>query len=132
MAEENAELVRRGIEAFNRHDVEGMQATCTPDFELVPLRAAMEGTTYSGPDAIAEAFQDFDESWEELRYEVEDIRVAGNRVVAITRLRGRGRQSGVSIDQPVALLFVVRDDKAASMRSYTDVDEALEAAGLSE
>jgi ketosteroid isomerase-like protein len=131
MSQENIELVRRGIEAFNRHDVEGMKATCTPDFELVPLRAAMEGTTYKGPDAIAEAFRDFDESWEELRYDIEDILVAGDRVVAITRLRGRGRQSGVSIDQAVALMFNVRDGKAASMRSYSDVDAALEAAGLS-
>jgi ketosteroid isomerase-like protein len=132
MSEENKELIRRGIEAFNRRDVEGLQAICTTDFELVPLRAAMEGTTYSGPDAIAAAFQDFDESWEDLRYEVDDIRAAGNRVVAITRLRGRGRQSGAGIDQAVALVFCVRDGKAASMRSYTDLDEALEAAGLSE
>ncbi|MCA1695963.1 MAG: hypothetical protein LC749_15250 [Actinobacteria bacterium] len=51
MSEENVAAVRKGIEAFNCHDVEAAQALCTEDFELVPMRGALEETSYSGPNA---------------------------------------------------------------------------------
>ena len=35
MSEENVEMARRGYEAFNRGDLEGMVATFAPNFEYV-------------------------------------------------------------------------------------------------
>jgi ketosteroid isomerase-like protein len=132
MSQENIEIVRQQVEAFNRRDFEACQALSTPDVELVTLRAALEGAAYRGPDAFARALGDFDGSWEDLRYEVQEIRPAGDRVVAIGHLRGRGRASGVTVDAPLAALFGLRAGKIAIMRAYTDVTEALEAVGPSD
>ncbi len=132
MSQENEEIARQGTEAFNRHDVEAFQALFSADAELVTLRAALEGTSYRGPDAVAEAFRDFDESWEELHFDVEEVRSAGDHVVEIARLRGRGRASGVDVEMPLALLLEFRAGKIAYFRAYIEVADALEAAGLSE
>ena len=108
MSQENIEIVRQQVEAFNRRDFEACRALSTPDVELVTLRAALEGAAYCGPDAFARASGDFDESWEDLRYEVQEIRPAGDRVVAIGHLRGRGRASGVTVDAPASLQTATR------------------------
>src|SRR4030081_2657459 len=111
MSQENVEIVRQQVEAFNRRDFEACQALSTPDVELVTLRAALEGAAYCGPDAFARALTDFDESWEDLRYEVQEIRPAGDHVVAIGHLLGRGRESGVTVEAPLAALFGLRAGK---------------------
>ena len=53
MSQENVELARRMIAWFNARDAEAAQAHSTDDVEIVPLRAAMEGTVYRGPEAFA-------------------------------------------------------------------------------
>ena len=51
MSEENVEHLRAAIEAFNRRDGAKFDALLTDDVAIVPVRAALEGTTYQGSDA---------------------------------------------------------------------------------
>jgi ketosteroid isomerase-like protein len=41
MSQENVEVVRRGYDAFNRGDLEGMVADFAPNFEYVPAGAIL-------------------------------------------------------------------------------------------
>jgi ketosteroid isomerase-like protein len=132
MSQENVEMVRRGADAFNRRDAEGFGVLLAPDAEIVPLRAALEGTVYRGPAAATEFFADSDESWENLHVEVEEIRDGGECILAFGRLWGRGRGSGVDTEMPMAWVVRFRDGQITTFRAYTDPDEAAEAAGLSE
>jgi ketosteroid isomerase-like protein len=132
MSQGNVEIMRRGLDAFNRHDVDTLVALSCKDIELVTLRSAMEGTVYRGPDAFVRAFRDFDESWEDLRYEIADMRDGEDWVLGFGMLRGRGRGSGVEVEARLAWLVRVRDGKIESLRTYFDTAQALEAAGLSE
>ena len=68
-------------------------------------------------------------------YRIEVLRIAGvsaDKVIAITRNRGRGRQSGVEVDMEISIVFTVRDARITEMRIFMQEDDALEAAGLSE
>jgi ketosteroid isomerase-like protein len=132
MSRENIERMRESLRAFNRHDVEALVDLCSPDVELVTLRAAMEGTSYRGPDAWRAAFKDFDESWEGLHYELEEFRAGGDTVLALGTLRGRGRGSGVEVQMGLAYLVHFEQGLIRSFRTYGDRAKALEAAGLSE
>jgi ketosteroid isomerase-like protein len=132
MSEENVELARRMIEWSNARDTEAAQAALTDDVELVPLRAAIEDTVYRGPEAFAAFGADTEESWEELRFDAEALRDAGERVVAIGQLSARARVTGADVRGRIAMLFEFRGDKISKVRTYTDVEEALEAAGLAE
>jgi ketosteroid isomerase-like protein len=55
-SEENVESVLRGVDAFNRRDVEAFAALGTPDVEVVPMRAAVEAISYRGPEGVAQFF----------------------------------------------------------------------------
>ena len=46
------------------------------------------------------------------------------------RSRGRGKSSGVEVEDTSANVWTIRDGKAVAYRLYRDQDEALEAAGL--
>ena len=52
MSQENVELVKRGIEAYNRRDIDAIYEMATSDFEWVPaLLSSFEG---EGADAASE------------------------------------------------------------------------------
>ena len=132
MSEKNMELARRMIEWFNAPDAEAAQAHSTDDVEIVPLRAAIEDTVYRGPEAFADFGTDTEESWEEIRFDAEALRDAGERVVAIGQLSARARVTGADVTMRLAMLLEFRGDRLSKAQTYADVDEALEAAGLSE
>jgi len=52
--------------------------------------------------------------------------------VAIGRIRGRGKESGVEAESPINWVVDFRDSRAVRVREYLDPKAALEAAGLSE
>jgi ketosteroid isomerase-like protein len=49
-------------------------------------------------------------------------------VLALGRVRAKGRGSGVELDQPMLSVVWFRNGKVARMQSFLDRDEALEAA----
>jgi ketosteroid isomerase-like protein len=124
------EIMRAAIEAFNRRDGAGFDALLDRDAEIVPVRAAIEGTSYRGPDAASQYCAAVEETWEDLRWEVEEIRDGGSWVIALGRIRGRGRDSGALIDTRGAWVAHFLDGSVTSFRTYPDRDEALKAVGL--
>lgn len=58
---------------------------------------------------------------------------AGSRVVVVGRLVGKGKASGVEVEQPIAGIWNVRDGRVVRVElGYTDRAEALAAVGLSD
>jgi ketosteroid isomerase-like protein len=74
----------------------------------------------------------FSEVWESIAVEPLEFIDAGDHVVVLTRLFGRGVGSGVNVDLATYNVLTFRDGKVARRRLYTDRADALEAAGLSE
>ncbi len=133
MSQENVETIYAVIDATNRRDVEVLSALMTPDVKIVPIRAALEAdTAYQGADAAEKWFAALEESWEGLTAEIEEVRVGDDCVVALGRIRGKGRESGVDIDVEAASVARFRKGRLGYLRAYTDRKAALEAAGLSE
>jgi ketosteroid isomerase-like protein len=132
MSEENVEIVRTAIDAFNRHDVDAWLAMCHEESELYSLRAQLEGNPYRGHEGLRQFLVDLDELWEYVRFDVHELRDAGERVVVLCDFEARARASGVELDSPVGVVFATRAGKVSYARFYSDPDEALEAAGLSE
>jgi len=124
------EIMRAAIAAFNRRDGEGFGALLARDAEIVPVRAALEGTVYRGPDAAAQYCAAVEASWDNLRWEVEEIKDGRDWVLALGRIRGRGRGSGALFDARGAWLARFRDGSVTSFRTYPDRAEALKAVGL--
>jgi ketosteroid isomerase-like protein len=134
MSQENVEIVRAAIEAFNRRDGEAFGAFLSSDAEIVPVRAALEGTVFHGRDAATQYCSVVEESWENLTWEIEEIRDGRDWVLALGRIRGRGRGrgSGAAIDARGAWLARFRDGLMTHFRTYPDRGEALKVLGLAE
>jgi hypothetical protein len=85
MSQENVEIMQKAIKAFNRRDAEGSGALFVEAAEIVPVRSALEGTVYRGPDAGVQYCAAVEESWENLAWELEAIRDDGDWVLAPRR-----------------------------------------------
>ena len=116
MAQESIEIVRAAIEAWNRADFDAWIGAWDEHAEFHPLRAESKGHAYHGHDGLRRFAVEMAEEWEELCFEVDEIRGAGEQVVALGRVRARGETSGVERDAPLALVGVVRDKKLVYAR----------------
>jgi ketosteroid isomerase-like protein len=132
MSQENVTRLQTAVEAFNNRDGEQFDRLLAPDAEIVPVRAALEGTTYRGPDAGSQYVAAADESWDSLRWEVDELREVGESVLALGQIRGRGRETGATIDTSGGWVAQFRDGLITRFRTCTSRKAALKAAGLSE
>jgi ketosteroid isomerase-like protein len=132
MSQEKVEVMSRLIAAFNSGDGEAFDGFLTSDAEVVPVRAALEGTIYRGSDAGTQYCTAVNQSWENLRWEVEEIRDGGEQVLALGHIRGEGRDSGVAIDARAGWLAHFSEGRIAKFQTFANRDDALEAAGLRE
>jgi len=132
MSQENVEIVRRLVDAFNERDLESFAELTTPDFEWTTSMAAVEGEIFWGREGIETYFGRMRDAWEEFLAVGDEFRDLGDRVLWRGRLQGRGRGSGVPVSAPLDILYDVRAGKVSSMHSFLDHDEALRAAGLTE
>ena len=130
MSSENVETMRAAMEAFNQRNGERFDALLTDDAEIVPVRAALEGTVYRGPDAGTQYCAAVDQSWEQLVWEVEEIREGDDWVLALGHIRGRGRDTGTPLDARAGWVARFRGGSIARFRTYPDRGDALEAVGL--
>jgi ketosteroid isomerase-like protein len=132
MSRENADRLQTAIEAFNRREGTRFDQLLRADAEIVPVRAAVEGTTYRGGDAGSQYCAAVDDTWESLTWEVDEIREVGEVAVAIGHIRGKGRETGARIDTSGGWVAQFDGGLITRFRTFTSRQHALEAAGLSE
>ena len=131
MSEENVEVVRRLLEAYDRGDMEGMISLIDPDGELhSAIVGGAEGSVYRGTEGFRKWYADAYGSFEELRNEWSEFRDLGDRVLALGHVKARARKSGVELDSPLGWLFTVRDGKVVRSEFFLSHAHALKAAGF--
>jgi ketosteroid isomerase-like protein len=131
MSEENVELMREGIEATNRRDLEAVFRGMAPDIHFEHRLAALQGS-FVGIEGVRSWFADLVEVFDSWRIECEDIRDLGDRVLALGTVRTIGRESGVETELPLAIVAEYSDGFITHYIDYGDWAQALEAAGLEE
>jgi ketosteroid isomerase-like protein len=132
MSDENVEIALAAFGAWNRGDHEAWLALWDEEAEFYPLRAQLEGESYRGHDGLMRFLAEMTEDFEEVRFEIEETRDAGEQVVGLGRFRARGRASGVDLNVPLGVLTRMRRGKIVYTRFFSEPADALEAAGLSE
>jgi ketosteroid isomerase-like protein len=99
------------------------------DFEWV-VPEHPEGEFRRGPEGVIEFFREWTEPWDDLEVEW-DLHEAGpDRALALIRMRGRGRESGVPVEMQFGQIWTFRDGVAVRMVVYNDLDEARREAGI--
>jgi ketosteroid isomerase-like protein len=131
MSQENVEIVRKNLEAFQRGQFDSVTELWDSDGEWMPAMAGVvENKVYRGHAGLRRYFDELFESFSKVRLHDTEFRDLGNRVLALHRLSVRGRDSGVAIDQQGGTVYELRGGKIVHGRSYLSHAEALKAAGL--
>jgi uncharacterized protein len=131
VSQENVEVVKRAFEAFERGDLDAFSQLQDPDIEWQTSSEDPDAATHRGREAVRRYFEQWMESFEGLRADVQEcIDVGNDRVFAWTRWAGRGRASGADAEWHLAIIYTFRNGKAVRAEEYFDRGEALEAVGL--
>jgi ketosteroid isomerase-like protein len=129
MSDSRPEIVREMLAEWNRSDTDALLARATEDFEWHPvLVQSVEGETFHGHDGFREFLSDWASTWESWDLEPEEMRELGDQVLVFTRVRAKGRGSGVEFDQSLGHLFEFRGDLVCRGETFLDRDKALEVA----
>jgi ketosteroid isomerase-like protein len=130
MSQENVDKARQFIAAYNRRDFDSAVKDFDPEIEWV-LPARQQSDSGTGPEAALRFFEDIDETMEELELKPQEFIDGGDRVATRLRHRGRGKISGVEIDEELYhQVATFRNGRIVRMEYFADWDAALQAAGV--
>ena len=122
------DLLREGYAAFERTGRVPAEHF-HPDVVLEEAETMpVGGTIYRGREGVERALEALREAFEDVRFDPEEFRRAGERVLVFLRLVATGRGSGVRVDGFVAHLFDFEDGVIRRWRVYTTRRAALAAA----
>jgi len=129
MSEENVEVVRQMYDAYSRGDNEAALAAFDPEVEM-DASVRPEGGVYRGRQGIAEALRTWSGTWEDFKIEVEEMIDAGERVLVVEHQTGRGKGSGIPLDEHTFSSFTCEAGKSDRLVWVPTRAAALAAAGL--
>ena len=134
MSQENVDLLRLILAAWERGDYSSAE-WAHPEIEYVVVDGPEPGSG-KGLMGLAQAWGAWVSAWEDLRIEVDEYReLDDERVLVLARKTGRGKQSGLEIDDmhaKGAAIFQVRGGKVTKMVLYYDREVAFADLGVSE
>ena len=133
MSQENIDVVRRMLDAFNRGDVDAVIAAFHEGCEVseppeMPDRPALG---FHGHDGIREWMTNLREV-AGVEFRTRSFTTSGDVIVTELASRGQGQASGVPVEWTTFAVLRVREGKIARAQGFLSRDEALKAAGLPE
>ena len=135
MSQENVEIATRFYEpALSKEELLAAMpktmALCHPEVEW---SAPEDGTIYRGREGVRQRLEEWLQSFDHYRYEVQRIIDCGGDEVLVEATEvGRGAMSGAEVRTTAYELLTIRDGMIVRVREYYEKAAALEAVGLSE
>jgi ketosteroid isomerase-like protein len=133
MSQKNVTVVRDAFRTFNTQGIDAALSFFGHHLVWYTTDRWVDDSAYRGHDGMRRLTAAFTENFDDLRFEVHDLRDAQDRVVALIHMTGRIKGSESPISQRVGL--VVSDFRLTTfgeVRAYATWQEALKSAGLEE
>jgi len=133
VSQENISLVRDAFGTFNTQGIDAALSFFGHDLVWYTTDRWVDGAAYRGHEGMRKLTAAFTENFDDLRFEVADIRDTQDSVVALIQMTGRIKGSESPISQPVGL--VVSDFRSGvfgEVRAFATWDQALKAVSLEE
>jgi ketosteroid isomerase-like protein len=139
MSQENVDIVRRALDAFNQRPglgsqdaYRGVAELLDPEVEWHDQRELPGATVHRGIDEVMRHLASAEESVHYEPIDLLEIRDAGACVVAVYRVHARGRSSDVPVDRDAAHVYRFKGGRIERVEIFGSRTEALEAVGLRE
>jgi ketosteroid isomerase-like protein len=132
VSQENVEIVKRAIRAWNERDWDAYPALAHPDFEYQGLAEwpGLPGESFRGLEELRHRLTTIDSELDDFRNEPLELIDAGERVVVVSTISGIGRRSGAPVRFEEAFVYTLRDRRVARVEACGTREQALEVAGL--
>jgi ketosteroid isomerase-like protein len=121
------EIAQEAFAAFNRGDIDAVLELCDP--EIVIRDPERTGRTFRGPDGVREFFEEWLENWQEYRSEPVEFAESGDGMLVHAKQTGKGKLSGIEINQDLFITFRMREGKFIEYQLYTERENALASLG---
>jgi ketosteroid isomerase-like protein len=131
MSQENVEIARAFFEAYNREDFEAALKDAAPSFVLDFSRSLGPYRGVYRLDQVRGLFEEINSTFESVQFEPHEFIDAAEYVVVPLTTYFRGRE-GIEVKASVTHLWTIRDGAVVRVSLYQELEEALEAVGLSE
>jgi ketosteroid isomerase-like protein len=126
---EMVERIKRAYEFWNCAEPDLMVDEYVEDGELDFSRVFTGMPVFRGHDSLRRQIDEFWETWEGVRMDpLEVLDIGGGQLVVDLRFWGKGRRSGVEIDQRSAFLYTFReaDGKVIRAELFPTVQAAMD------
>jgi ketosteroid isomerase-like protein len=124
MSEDNVELVRAMQETYLGPEPERALAFFDADVEL-DATDRPDGKVWYGRDGVRRAMIEWTGAWDDWQVAIEGYSAVGeDQVLVLWRERGRGKGSGVPMEQDGANLATIRNGRIVRMRLYLRREDA--------
>ena len=126
--------VERSYSALGRGDLAALHAMYHPEccFDFSRFENWPDRTLYEGHEGLDRLVHDLQEVWGDFRYELTEMRMAGEHVLSSCRMRARGGHTRIDLEMTFSQVSNECNGLALRVDNYTDHAGALEAVGLSE
>jgi ketosteroid isomerase-like protein len=112
---ENVDALRSVIDAFNRRDLAAARWFLDPDVLWEPTPTFFEDKTHGREATLAWFGEAFDSDWDQIKFDVAEFHQRGQHAVALGRLTGKAKRSGIEIDAERAWAATFDRRKVARM-----------------
>ena len=123
-------MLQRAYEAFNAGDFEWFFALLDEKFVYRARDELPGGGVFVGPAAFRERIEALADVFGEIRFEPQEFIDAGEHVIVVGCEKARGRASGVTLEQSISHVWLIREGKGIELCVYSRREQALEAVGL--
>jgi ketosteroid isomerase-like protein len=133
MSQENVEIVRRLWRAYFDGGLDAVAEFWDEDIDWRAAEGAPDDVgEMHGVDAMRRYVGEWIDMFDGPAVVLEEVRDVGDdRVFAVQRISARAKLSGIETEIRYAVVYTVRDGKIVRGREYLNVEQALEAVGLS-
>lgn len=124
------QVVIRLFEAFSQRRLQDVLSLLTEDVVFAPMTAQVTraGEPYRGHEGMRSYIADVEEQWDKLILRPTQIKAAGNAVVALGLVSGRGA-AGEFEDAPTTWMFKFRGERVANIQIFSERSHVIEALG---
>jgi ketosteroid isomerase-like protein len=134
MSQENVEIVRRALQSYNDSGLDGLAEFLDENINWRAAEGAPDDVgEINGIEAMRRYMGDFPEQFTDVTLvPIEVLDLGDARVLAVQRMKGRARISGIETDITFAVVYTIRGGKIVHGREYLERAAALKAVGLEE
>jgi ketosteroid isomerase-like protein len=121
----STELVRRSTELTNGDGQVGDEELAeifAPDVVLDFTARIFNPRVYEGYEGLRQFYAESREVWEEVAVTLDEVIEEGDRYLVLTRVRSRGRGSGIELEAPGAAIWSAAGGRLSHYRLLGELD----------